>query len=236
MVKDRQTQMRDYYDQSDYFERFADHYGAKDSAFNQYARKYIFSIYTPAEDERILDVGCGWGNISLALLRQGRNLVGLDYSVKSAQICRQGSQELGLSDSRFVCADAGNMSFGSGSFDVIYAAGVIEHMYPENYARFINEARRVLSDRGRLVLGTPNPHHVFELLKRNNILMKEDASHVDYKTLPRITKTLEQNGFEIERAYYYHSHVKGFAALEKLTSGFIPIMRRRICVLARKTG
>ena len=53
----KQREFRDYYDKTDYFDRFQEHYGTEDSAFNLYARRYIFSIYYPKRSERVADLG-----------------------------------------------------------------------------------------------------------------------------------------------------------------------------------
>lgn len=230
----RQKEFRDYYDESGYFEKFEDHYGTRDSKFNLYARRYIFSIYYPQPGQRIADLGCGWGNISLTLQRAGFDLYGVDYSVKSVEICKQSARELGLDPDRYICGDVSALPFGDGSFDVIYTAGVVEHLFPDIHDRFVREAHRILAPGGVLVIGTPNPGHVLELMKRNNIILKEDESHVDYKTMPRLRSSLEAGGFVLERAYYYPSHLPVLSTVERLTQGFVPVMRRRICIKAVK--
>lgn len=228
----KQKQFRDYYDESDYFESFQEHFGTEDSKFNLYARKYIFSIYYPTKGQRIADLGCGWGNISLTLQRAGFDLYGVDYSIKSVEICKTAAAQMGFDPDRYLCGDVSALPFATGSFDVVYTAGVVEHLFPDVYTGFLEETRRILRPRGILVIGTPNPGHILELMKRHNVVLKEDVSHVDYKTLPRLTRSLEEHGFSIERAYYYHSHLPVLSALERLTQSFVPVMRRRICIKA----
>lgn len=231
---DKQTEIRDYYDQSDYFESFADHYGARDSKFNRYARKYIFSIHYPHKGQRIVDLGCGWGNISLALMRLGFDVYGIDYSEQSVDLCRRGAIELGLDPDRFVCADVAGLPFPDGAFDVIYTAGLVEHLYPDVFVDFVREARRILRSEGILVIGTPNPQHFLELLKRNNIILKEDVTHVDYKTMSGLTQTLTGNGFDVLNASYYQSHLPVVSWIERAFMHVMPPLRRRICIRARK--
>lgn len=96
------------------------------------------------------------------------------------------------------------------------------------------EAWRILKPDGVLVIGTPNPRHILELMKRNNIILKEDVSHVDYKTMPVLVKSLRTHGFNIDRAYYYHSHLPVLSIAERLGMRFIPVLRRRICIKASK--
>lgn len=230
----RQKEFRDYYDQSGYFDKFEDHYGTRDSGFNLYARKYIFSIHYPRQNDRVVDLGCGWGNISLTLQKAGFDVYGVDYSIKSAEICKTSAAQMGLDPDRYICADVAALPFPADRFDVIFTAGVVEHLFPDVHERFLGEAHRILAPGGVLVIGTPNPRHILELMKRNNVILKEDESHVDYKTMPLLRRSLEKAGFTIDRAYYYPSHLPILSTLERLTQAFIPVMRRRICIKAVK--
>ena len=139
-----------------------------------------------------------------------------------------------MDGSRYICGDVSALPFSPERFDVVYTAGLVEHLFPEVFSAFVNEANRILVPGGKLVIGTPNPAHLLELMKRNNFILKEDVSHVDYKTTPRIVDELSSSGFEIDRAYYYPSHIPFLSTIERLTQSFIPIMRRRICIRAVK--
>jgi 2-polyprenyl-3-methyl-5-hydroxy-6-metoxy-1,4-benzoquinol methylase len=79
----KQEEMRRHYDESFYYEGARDNYADTKSKFNQYTIKNVLQIYYPSKKEKILDVGCGWGNISLALEKEGFNVTGMDYSKKS---------------------------------------------------------------------------------------------------------------------------------------------------------
>lgn len=230
----RQKEFREYYDKSGYFESFKEHYGTEDSKFNLYARKYIFSIYYPEPGQKIADLGCGWGNISLTLQRAGFDVVGVDYSTKSVEICQTSAEKLGTDPDRYLCGDVGALPLADESFDVIYTAGVVEHLFPDIYKKFVAEAWRILKPDGVLVIGTPNPRHILELMKRNNIILKEDVSHVDYKTLSVLVESLGSFGFRIDRAYYYESHLPVLSLVERLCMRFVPVLRRRICIKASK--
>lgn len=96
---------------------------------------------------RVLDIGCGHGILLDALaarLPAHAQLVGVD-----AVPPPQGARWHG------VTADiAGRLPFADGSFDVVIAGEVIEHVpHPD---LMLTEIRRVLVPSGRLVLSTPN--------------------------------------------------------------------------------
>ena len=73
-----------------------------------------------------------------------------------------------------------------------------------------------------------------EILKNHDIILKRDVSHVDYKSLDRLKTLLDEAGFLVEKAYYAESHVPGLRDLEKAFLEWVPLLRRRIAVLARK--
>ena len=72
------------------------------------------------------------------------------------------------------------------------------------------------------------------MLKARNILLRRDVSHVDYKSMDRLKALVRSEGFGVERAYYAESHVAGLRSIERAFQRWVPILRRRIALLARK--
>jgi hypothetical protein len=83
---------------------------------------------------------------------------------------------------------------------------------------------------------TPHRGHFLETLKNHDILLKRDVSHVDYKSMARMTGMMREAGFEVERAYYAESHLPGLRVVERALQGVLPPLRRRVAVLGRKPG
>ena len=102
------------------------------------------------------------------------------------------------------------------------------------YDEMIMEVHRILKNNGKLIIYTPNPYHFTELLKRHNILLKRDVTHVDYKTMPGLRKSLSERGFHVEKSYYIESHLPVLNVIERLSMKFVPFFRRRIAILAIK--
>jgi ubiquinone/menaquinone biosynthesis C-methylase UbiE len=104
----------------------------------------------PAPGERILDVGCGGGQTSLALASrvgpQGA-VTGADISRPMLELARKRAE--GSPNLRFVEADAQVHDFGSGGFDAVFSRfGVM--FFADPAAAFTN-LRRALRAGGRMV-------------------------------------------------------------------------------------
>ena len=224
----------EFYDDSDYFEGASKHLRNLKSPFQRYRTEKVLEIYRPGKEARVLDLGCGWGTVSFALAPMVRSVVGVDFSARSVELCRKGARDLGLEDVEFVQADATDTGLADESFDLVYAVDLLEHLYPDQTEETVGECARVLKRGGRLVIWTPNPGHFLETLRNHTFLMKSDPSHVDYKSMEQIHRSLVSRGFSIEKAYYAESHVPVLRELERSFMASVPVLRRRIAVLARK--
>jgi ubiquinone/menaquinone biosynthesis C-methylase UbiE len=100
--------------------------------------------------DRVLDVGCGDGRFTVELARGGARAVGVD--VAQAALERARARD-GGPDFRLVPID-GALPFEDGSFELVWASEVIEHI--ADTARWLSEVRRVLVPRGRLLVTTPS--------------------------------------------------------------------------------
>ncbi len=227
-----------YYDAGDYFEgAAAAHIADRASRFQRYRLAKVLEIHTPPPGSRVVDLGCGWGTFSFALAERGcAEVVGVDFSERSIALCRARLEREPRPGLRFLQADAGETGLEAGAWDVVVAADLFEHLYPDDSRRVAREAFRLLRPGGRFVVWTPHRGHVLEVLKNRDIVLRRDPSHVDYKSMPRMTELLRDAGFEIERAYYAESHLPGLRLLERALQGLVSLLRRRIAVLGRKPG
>lgn len=105
-------------------------------------------------DDRVLDVGCGTGFATEALIEHSNHVYGLDQS--SHQMERAWNK-LGKHDPvSFHFGDAERLPFASNSFDVVWSSGSIE--YWPHPVLALREFNRVLRPGGTaLVVGPNNP-------------------------------------------------------------------------------
>ena len=225
-----------YYDKSMYFEESLKIFADLESPFQKYRISKVWELYTPKNDERVLDLGCGWGTFCFAVAPLCREVTGVDFSRKSVDLCNKLLEKSEYDNIKFVCADAQDTGLESESYDIIIAADLFEHLYPEIFEKVLDECRRLLKKGGKLIIWTPHRGHIFEILKNNNIILKRHISHVDYKSMNRLLDALSKRHFLIKKSYYTESHIPIFRLLERFFMPILPIMRRRIAILAEKTG
>jgi 2-polyprenyl-3-methyl-5-hydroxy-6-metoxy-1,4-benzoquinol methylase len=109
---------------------------------------------------RLLDLGCGRGEIVLHAAKRGAEVMGIDYSAACLKLtCR--TLELASERERdhvtLVCGDATALPFGDQVFDRILMLDIVEHLRDWQVSRALREAYRVLSPTGYAVLHTlPN--------------------------------------------------------------------------------
>jgi demethylmenaquinone methyltransferase/2-methoxy-6-polyprenyl-1,4-benzoquinol methylase len=111
-------------------------------------RKIGLELFPPCENLAILDVGCGTGTQLALYQRAGCKLTGIDLSTSMLAVAKQ---KLGES-AELRQEDATQMSFDSGTFDLVSVVLVLHEMPAELRPGVLQECRRVLKASGRILL------------------------------------------------------------------------------------
>jgi len=117
---------------------------------NEHVARYTFAARL-ARGKRVLDAGCGAGYGSAELAQAADSVVGVDRAAEAIDLARASYT---LPNLRFEQASCEALPHPDGSFDLVVAFEVIEHLV--NWREFLLEVRRVLAPAGQLVVSTPN--------------------------------------------------------------------------------
>jgi 2-polyprenyl-3-methyl-5-hydroxy-6-metoxy-1,4-benzoquinol methylase len=151
------------------------------------------------DGSRVLDVGCATGYLGAALAKRGCRVWGLDQDERALRSVEDVYEEVRAIDLERV----DDLPWAEGSFDVIVAADVLEHLRdPEAVLRLLE---RYLAPGGRLVVSLPN---VANASVRGGLLLGRfdytetgilDATHVRLYTFATARALVESCGFRVER-------------------------------------
>jgi uncharacterized protein YbaR (Trm112 family)/ubiquinone/menaquinone biosynthesis C-methylase UbiE len=108
--------------------------------------------FTRRSDKRFIEVGCGRARLSLLLAKQGLSIVGLDLSLAATILAKSMFDAQGL-HGHFVCGDILCPPFKSGSFNLAFAGGSIEHF--DNTQQGVKAIANLLSQDGTFIATVP---------------------------------------------------------------------------------
>lgn len=119
-------------------------------------------VYARALDEqlplgvRILDAGCGTGQLAIFLSMTNRRVVGIDFSNSSLRKGHNFKQEFDMKDVHFAQMDLFHPGLREESFDYVFCNGVLHHT-ADAYGGF-QVLCRLLKKGGYIVIGLYNTY------------------------------------------------------------------------------
>jgi len=119
------------------------------------ARVPLIAAVAAARPARVLEVGCGWGELAAWVAREtGAEVVAVDLSPHMVELARESGVDARVGDVQ-------ELPFDDGEFDVAVAAWMLYHV--PDLGRGLAELARVLRPGGRLVVTTNSRFHLLEL-------------------------------------------------------------------------
>ena len=153
----------------------------------------LISIFTRRKKNlRILEAGCGLGQIVYHLSQFGYNIEGIDFAQKTIRAIKENFPELSVR-----VEDVKNIKRPDNYYDIYISLGVIEH-FKEGPAQILDEMERVTKRNGYIILSVPS----ISLLRRIKIKLKK------YKRYKEIIQ--KQNGL------YFYQYAFSVAELKKM--------------------
>ncbi|MFX1561558.1 MAG: class I SAM-dependent methyltransferase [Promethearchaeota archaeon] len=120
---------------------------------NKAMRDYIIRELLP-RGSRVLDIGCGTGELLIEAGRRGVRGLGIDTNEKMLAIAQKKSTTRNLSRRvEFKLGNALNPSFVKNSFDVVVSTLVISELQEDEVQKFVQAAKNNVKSGGTVVIG-----------------------------------------------------------------------------------
>jgi len=100
---------------------------------------------------RVLDIGCGTGELGLALAALGHEVTGIDLSPTAIELARATAADRGLTVD-FQVADATNLTGYDAAFDTVLDSGLLHCLDSVAQDRYLGVLRRICGPDGRVAI------------------------------------------------------------------------------------
>jgi SAM-dependent methyltransferase len=170
--------------------------GHRPDSYYEQARPEV-AVLVPARCQRVLEVGCGSGELGRLLRQRGHCVTGIELVPEMAERARRWLDRVVTAD-----AERDGLPFPPASFDAVVFADVLEHLVDP--WRVLREAVEVLAEDGVVVASIPNVQNVDVLrrLLRGRWDYRErgilDRGHLRFFTLHTIRGLFAQAGLTLE--------------------------------------
>jgi 2-polyprenyl-3-methyl-5-hydroxy-6-metoxy-1,4-benzoquinol methylase len=166
--------------------------GRRAQVANRRLAKISRLLGRPAQETRLVDVGCSRGHFLAAAVAAGYQAEGVEPAPRIVAAARAAG--LRVSEGRL-----DQVRFPDASFDALTMFEVIEHV--DDAVALARECRRILKPRGILCLSTGNAHSwtVAAMGARwDYFQMEQDAGHISFFNPRSIRMLAARTGFEVE--------------------------------------
>ena len=148
-------------------------------------------------NERVLDIATGPGYIAEAFAGAAREAVGVDLTEAMLAIAKERTNERGISNVSFRTADAQNLPFENGAFDVVVCRLALHHL--QKPLQVLREMTRVCRAGGTVVV---EDIYASELPERSAYQDRweilRDSSHVRTLPLSEMLQLFRDAGLEMD--------------------------------------
>jgi len=160
--------------------------------------RWLFDMFSFPDKDRVLELGCGSGDVWLEnsdRIKQGRDLILSDRSLNMVAQARINLEETHYT-AQYAGIDAGSIPFISDSMDAVIANHMLYHVgnLPETLAEIV----RILKPEGVLYASTIGLNHMKEL---GELMDRLDPLYSGYFDLVDISFSLE-NGEEVMKPFF----------------------------------
>ncbi|OVE85403.1 class I SAM-dependent methyltransferase [Natronolimnobius baerhuensis] len=161
----------------------------------------VLALLDPHNDERILDLGCGTGELTRAISSEAADVVGVDTSPEMLETARESDPECS-----FVCMDARELSFET-HFDAVFSNAMLHWILDADQNQVLQNVHDVLASGGRFVGemgGNGNVAAITNAVERELTQRGYEFDHPWYfPSIGEYATRLESTGFEVRDAQLF---------------------------------
>ena len=183
----------------------AEEYRAKHAFVFQYGEE-VLNLLDPRPGEKILDLGCGTGELTAELERRGAKAVGIDQSEEMLAKARQSFPNLS-----FRCEDALKLQ-EENCYDAIFSNAVLHWIEKDWHPVLLHNLYRALKPGGRFVAefggygnNAATIRAMLEVLQQFGV---KEAVTLYFPTIGEYAGLMEQAGFRVEYALLFDRPTK----------------------------
>ncbi len=166
------------------------------------------------KDERILDMGCGWGRVTVRFAQKLRYVIGMDISIEMLKLAKKRADEFGVFF-HAVCADIAHLPFKENSFDKIYSTLVLIHVSKEDARKSVDQISTCLNKNGIVHITLSNKFSIDALITIIGFWIyqilggKPSSAHIRFYSLVEVKNIFGKkfDKYEIFAKNYYPLNV-----------------------------
>jgi len=167
--------------------------GKYDIRSNRDSLGYFAGILEP--NSKILDLGCGPGNVSKYLLDKipDLDISGIDLSPKMIELAKAN-----VPNAKFAVCDIRKLDFESKSFDAVVAAFILPYLYDKEATAFIDHIANLVKPGGFVYISSMEGCGAgFETTSFTD----QDEMFMNYYEESFLLKAFSQNGLELQKKF-----------------------------------
>lgn len=182
------------------FTRQATAYAANPVIASQERAVQLVRMVQPQTQDRVLEVATGPGYVAMAFAEHCREVIGVDLTAAPLAIAEKTRQQRSLTNVRFETANARQLPFAAGEFDVVVCRFALHHF--QEPQQVLQEMVRVCREGGTVAIeDMVVSEHRARAAFHNRLEVLRDPSHTAALPLSQLLHMYASAGVEVEHVH-----------------------------------